>query len=94
MKKYLLKNGNKPYDLAIHPLCGAKTRLGQSCRAKAMQNGRCRIHGGKSTGAKTQEGMKRICEAKTKHGRYLKEVREVKEKCKKIIKGRKGKTIF
>lgn len=28
--------------------CGAKTRSGGRCRAPAMKNGRCRIHGGKS----------------------------------------------
>lgn len=33
--------------------CGAKTRSGQTCRNRAMQNGRCRMHGGKSTGAPT-----------------------------------------
>ena len=34
-------------------ICGAKTRSGQTCRNRAMQNGRCRMHGGKSTGAPT-----------------------------------------
>jgi len=29
-------------------LCGAKNRQGESCRAVAMANGRCRNHGGKS----------------------------------------------
>lgn len=33
--------------------CGAKTRSGQTCRNRAMQNGRCRMHGGKATGAPT-----------------------------------------
>lgn len=28
--------------------CGAKTKSGKPCRAPAMPNGRCRIHGGKS----------------------------------------------
>lgn len=32
-------------------LCGAKNRSGQPCKAQAMPNGRCRMHGGKSTGA-------------------------------------------
>jgi len=32
-------------------LCGAKTRSGAPCRAFSMPNGRCRKHGGKSTGA-------------------------------------------
>lgn len=31
--------------------CGAKTRAGGKCKAPAMANGRCRVHGGASTGA-------------------------------------------
>ena len=31
--------------------CGAKTRSGAPCLNKAMPNGRCRMHGGTSTGA-------------------------------------------
>src|SRR5690625_7696169 len=30
--------------------CGAKTRAGTPCKNGAMANGRCRMHGGKSTG--------------------------------------------
>ncbi|MCL6442056.1 MAG: hypothetical protein K6T83_01095 [Alicyclobacillus sp.] len=30
--------------------CGAKTRSGGTCKNNAMPNGRCRLHGGKSTG--------------------------------------------
>lgn len=32
-------------------LCGAKTRSGEPCKAKAMPNGRCRMHGGTNKGA-------------------------------------------
>lgn len=32
-------------------LCGAKTRTGLPCKNRAMPNGRCRMHGGMSTGA-------------------------------------------
>ena len=35
-----------------------------------MANGRCRIHGGLSTGPKTADGIARIRQAVTKHGRY------------------------
>jgi hypothetical protein len=35
-----------------------------------MKNGRCRLHGGLSTGAKTLEGIERIRKALTKHGRF------------------------
>lgn len=33
-------------------ICGAKTRSGACCRNLPMNNGRCRLHGGKSTGPK------------------------------------------
>src|SRR5688572_19493832 len=46
------------------PICGARCRDGHSCQAKAAWNayktapcnGRCRIHGGLSTGPRTPEG--------------------------------------
>jgi len=46
-----LKNGNPPGDFSKAPRCGAKTRKGTPCQAPAMQNGRCRMHGGTSKGA-------------------------------------------
>lgn len=33
-------------------ICGAKTKKGTPCRNRPMANGRCRLHGGKSTGPK------------------------------------------
>lgn len=42
------------------PLCGAKTRKGTSCQAPGNgKGGRCKLHGGKSSGPKTQEGKMR-----------------------------------
>jgi hypothetical protein len=44
--------------------CGAFARsTGQPCQAKAMINGRCKNHGGLSTGAKTPEGRQAIAQA-------------------------------
>lgn len=43
--------------------CGARTRLGQPCKRSAYTNGRCRNHGGLSTGPKTWEGRRRCAEA-------------------------------
>lgn len=44
--------------------CGAFARsTGQPCQAKALANGRCKNHGGLSTGAKTTNGRKAIAEA-------------------------------
>ena len=48
--------------------CGAVTRNRASCRNPAMPNGRCRMHGGKSTGPRTEEGLERARKARWKHG--------------------------
>jgi len=48
------------------PRCGAKTRPGHLCGHYAMENGRCRYHGGKSTGANNPHKT-------IKHGLYTKE---------------------
>ena len=52
--------------------CGARARSikHQPCRQPAMLNGRCRLHGGLSTGPKTQQGKKRAAMANFKHGLY------------------------
>lgn len=39
--------------------CGAKTRRGTKCLCMALANGRCRLHGGLSTGPRTPEGKQR-----------------------------------
>jgi hypothetical protein len=39
--------------------CQAKTRAGTPCKALALKNGRCRNHGGLSTGPKTAAGWRR-----------------------------------
>ncbi len=42
------------------PRCGAhRKRDGQGCRARALANGRCKYHGGLSTGPKTLKGKAR-----------------------------------
>ena len=54
--------------------CLAKTRRGTKCQSAAYKhNGRCRLHGGLSTGARTLEGLQRISEANLKHGRQTKD---------------------
>jgi hypothetical protein len=40
-----------------------------------MANGRCRVHGGKSTGPKTREGAGRAREAALRHGFYTAEAK-------------------
>jgi hypothetical protein len=65
-----LRNGNPRGNPNLSPRCGAKTRFGCPCRGPAMKNGRCRMHGGASTGPKTAEGRARIAAARTTHGAY------------------------
>jgi len=36
-------------------VCGATTRKGTPCQKAPLKNGRCRLHGGKSTGPKDKE---------------------------------------
>jgi len=44
--------------------CGAFARsTGHPCQAKALANGRCKNHGGMSTGPKTPEGRQAIAQA-------------------------------
>ena len=70
--------------------CGARTRRGTDCRRPAYKkNGRCGLHGGKSAGACTPEGLQRLSEANLKHGRYTKDKLERKRRAIKV--GRKVK---
>jgi hypothetical protein len=49
--------------------CGARSkRTGKPCQGAAMPNGRCKFHGGKSTGPRTPEGLERSRRANWKHG--------------------------
>jgi hypothetical protein len=63
-----LNNGNPGGDFLAAPRCGARTRAGCSCRQPAMANGRCRFHGGKSTGPRTAAGLARARRARLVHG--------------------------
>jgi len=48
--------------------CGARTRQGTPCRCLGLKNGRCKLHGGLSTGPKTPEGWARV---RAGHAAYL-----------------------
>jgi hypothetical protein len=58
--------------------CGARSkRTGKPCRGAAMPNGRCKLHGGKSTGPRTPEGLERSRRANWKHGYYSRRVEAI-----------------
>jgi hypothetical protein len=47
--------------MKLKMVCGAHARsTGSPCKAKALLNGRCKNHGGLSTGPKTLEGRQAI----------------------------------
>ena len=59
------------------PRCQAKSkRSQQQCRSPAIRGKRvCRIHGGRSTGPRTQQGRNLCGAAKTLHGRETRAIR-------------------
>src|SRR5215831_13673653 len=86
-KRGRLNNGNPPGDFTDAPRCGARTRRGTPCQCPAMRNGRCRLHGGLSTGPKTAEGIERIRRAVTKHGRYSRAAKAERRWYETLLKG-------
>jgi len=84
-KLILLRNGNPQGNPMNAPRCGAKTHQGTPCRAPAMANGRCRMHGGKSTGPRTEAGLAHSRKARYKHGRYSAEAKARWEEAKMLI---------
>ena len=50
--------------------CEARTRKGTLCQRPGNKiNGRCKLHGGRSTGPRTKNGLARLVASKTTHGR-------------------------
>jgi hypothetical protein len=81
-----LKNGNPPGDFRKAARCGAKNRRGTPCQCPAMPSGRCRLHGGLSTGPRTREGLERMRRAVTKHGGYSQATKRAREAVRMLIK--------
>ena len=72
--------------------CGAKTRQGLPCKRPAnKRNGRCRLHGGASTGPRTKEGLAKIAAANTTTGQHTKAMIAERREAAKIAKGLRGR---
>jgi hypothetical protein len=67
---------------------GIATIRGPRCRAWAMENGRCRVHGGASTGPRTPEGKARVVAAMVEGRRKWVERRRAAGR--RFSAGRKG----
>lgn len=66
------------------PACGARTRGGSPCRNIAMKNGRCRMHGGASTGARTPAGLARVRTVGLIHGGRSREMIEFRRQMRQL----------
>ena len=71
--------------------CGARTRHGGLCQKPAIRGRwRCQLHGGRSTGPRTEAGRASIVAAPTRHGRrsraHLEKVRELRAELRRITK--------
>ena len=62
--------------------CGARTRVGGSCRQPAMRNGRCRLHGGKSLSGQAH--------GRYRHGLRSREVLEQNRRVAQLLKESKN----
>jgi hypothetical protein len=83
----MIKTEEGPLAMHNSPRCGAKCkRTGKPCRMPAMDNGRCFLHGGKSTGPRTPKGIEKCRKAPWKHGIYSKESLERRNQTKFLIK--------
>jgi len=89
-----LQNGNPPCDLRLLPRCQAKAKsTGKRCGNPAMKGKRvCYLHGGKSTGPKTKEGLERSRKANWKHGHYSMEATTRRKYVNELI--RKSKELI
>lgn len=82
---------NRPRPEPIErPTCGARTRGergGRPCKAPGNgAGGRCKQHGGKSTGPKTAEGRARIAEAQRRVARERRERKEAEAMRVRIVR--------
>ena len=70
--------------LAAHPKCGAYCRTTQApCKNAAMKNGRCRMHGGRSTGRPVIHGCNtKVSQAFRKQNREI--IRALEESILKL----------
>jgi hypothetical protein len=84
-----LRHGVRGGDPRTACRCGARTRASAPCKGPAMPNGRCRMHGGASTGPRTPEGLRRIVKARTVHGAYGAEMRELRRLMRELRAGAK-----
>ena len=83
-----LKNGNPLCDLRSLPKCQATAKSrGKRCGNLAVKGKRvCWIHGGRSTGPRTPEGLERSRKANWKHGFYSAEMAAERQYIRSLLR--------
>ena len=74
------------------PLCGAKARTtGEPCKRLARRgSGRCRYHGGRSTGPKSAVALDALKKRMTKHGWFAREARDARKEQRAALRALKA----
>src|SRR5215469_5021133 len=74
------------------PRCGAKTRTtGQPCKHLARKGpGRCRLHGGRSTGPKSAAALNAPKTKMTKHGWFSQEAVAARNEQRAVLRALKA----
>ena len=81
-------HGNWVLQSPMHALAAEQSdaEAEETCRAPAMANGRCRLHGGKSTGPRTPEGLERSRRARLVHGYYTAEAKASRAEARRTMR--------
>lgn len=66
------------YPMHNAPRCGARTRTGRPCKAPAMRNGKCRMHGGKSLSGRSH--------GRYRHGQFTKAAIEQRRRLRELLR--------
>lgn len=70
----------KAWSVVLNPVCAARRKKGGQCIIRTIfPNGRCRYHGGLSTGPKTADGRERIAAAQRIRWSQFRDDRELKK---------------
>lgn len=86
--------GNRQSRRSDRRLCGAKTRAGGACQVRAEPGrARCRFHGGKSTGPKTEAGRNRISEAQRRRWQAFRERHQTNAAADRTVQGANGEQV-
>lgn len=75
------------FNIANAKKCLANSKRKKApCQAPAMKNGRCRLHGGKSTGARTRKGLEKLKEINYRNGCSKKEAITYRKNARKFLR--------